>query len=131
MAARHRGDVSGIVEVLAEAGADIQSKNWEGFTPLDLATRDKNVVLLRILLEHGADIGAAGNTPANKKRKERSAVIADMFTAERASRKNRDIHRTRCAAFAAGLHPRLGARSSVMALDPEVLRMILGDPPHP
>jgi ankyrin repeat protein len=116
---------------LLSLGANIESTNSEKLTPLDLATRDKNVVLLRILLEHGADIGAAGNTPANKKRKERSAVIADMFTAERASRKNRDIHRARCAAFAAGLHPRLGARSSVMALDPEVLRMILDDPPHP
>jgi ankyrin repeat protein len=55
-----------MIEVLLEAGAEIDAKTKEGLTPLHLATGTNRVEAVKLLLEKGANIEAKdnrGNTP--------------------------------------------------------------------
>lgn len=49
-----------------EAGADVNARNDQGYTPLQLAIGIKDLSLARLLLQHGADVNAPdihGSTP--------------------------------------------------------------------
>ena len=50
-----------VVEYLVSQGADVNSRNSDGNTPLILATRYFNILSVNILLEHGADVNARNN----------------------------------------------------------------------
>jgi len=55
-----------VARVLVEAGADVNHKQWEGFTVLHDAARQGNLDLVRFLIKRGADVNARtirGETP--------------------------------------------------------------------
>jgi hypothetical protein len=78
---------------------------------LKLAVTCNQVDLALLLLEYGADINSVdwGVHPETL-----AAFDSEM------------LRRAKCEAFAMGHHPRLGAGSRVLSLDPDVLRMVLG-----
>jgi ankyrin repeat protein len=45
-----------LVKLLLEYGADVNSKDDDGYTPLSIACKYKNTELVKLLIEHGADI---------------------------------------------------------------------------
>jgi uncharacterized protein len=47
-----------VARVLVEAGADVNHKQWEGFTVLHDAARQGKLDLVRFFLKHGADVNA-------------------------------------------------------------------------
>ena len=55
-----------IAELLLAVGADVDSRNHEGMTPLHLAARDGHAHLVQLLIDHGANLSTAdgeGCTP--------------------------------------------------------------------
>ena len=57
------------VEMLLEAGADPELQNSDGFTPLTMAAKRRQIEIIRLLLDHGVDINAAdgaGRTAINQ-----------------------------------------------------------------
>lgn len=57
-----RYDHGPVVEALLDAGANIQLRNINGWTPLHDAANDGNIPLIKVLLAHGADINAREST---------------------------------------------------------------------
>ncbi|KAH9031156.1 hypothetical protein EDB85DRAFT_1385129 [Lactarius pseudohatsudake] len=55
-----RGDYSGVVRVLLEYGADVDVKDNRDATPLDLASSKRRKQIVRLLLDHGANVSAEG-----------------------------------------------------------------------
>eukprot|EP00976_Prorocentrum_cordatum_P019824 401839-Prorocentrum_minimum.AAC.1 len=55
-----------MAELLLAVGADVNSRNREGMTPLHLAAREGHAKLAQLLIDHGADPSTAdheGCTP--------------------------------------------------------------------
>jgi ankyrin repeat protein len=55
-----------VARALVEAGADVNHKQWEGFTVLHDAARQGDLDLVRFFIKHGADVNARtirGETP--------------------------------------------------------------------
>ncbi|KAJ1481309.1 ankyrin repeat-containing domain protein [Baffinella frigidus] len=106
-----------VVKMLLDTGADVDSGNYDGSTPLHHACASGSAGAVRVLLGAGADVGAkesGGRTPEDLAR---SQEVRSLL---------RERWRARHAAFAMGLHPRLGegAGCLVRSLYPEVLRMV-------
>jgi ankyrin repeat protein len=114
------GEGDKVVQLLLEAGADTESRDDTQYTPLHWAAgygRSQEVV--RMLLRAGANAAArtnAGNVPR---------FLADMGGYVQVVAILLAAERERSMAFAMGHHERLGAASLVLALEPEVLRMVL------
>jgi ankyrin repeat protein len=47
-----------VVKLLLEKGADVQSKDNSGDTPLSMAARNRHQAVMKLLLEKGADVGS-------------------------------------------------------------------------
>ncbi|KAF3931758.1 Ankyrin-2 [Dactylellina cionopaga] len=65
----HRDSGQQILEMLFEAGADVNAQNFNSESPLDHATCRKDIYGMKWLLEHGADINdddSGGNTCLHK-----------------------------------------------------------------
>jgi len=64
-AIRHRKNAD-LVQLLLEAGADVESSDGDGNTPLNFAARSGDIRIATLLLDYGADINARterGYTP--------------------------------------------------------------------
>ena len=91
-------------------------------TPLHLAAKEGRMEMVQTLLEHGADplpLTIRGKTAAELAIKYDHVPVAAMIQAE-------SVRRDRAVAFAMGVHERLGYKSSVVPMDPEIMRKILG-----
>jgi hypothetical protein len=80
---------------------------------------------VQTLLEHGADplpLTIRGKTAAELAIKYDHVPVAAMIQAFQAE----SVRRDRAVAFAMGVHERLGYKSSVVPMDPEIMRKILG-----
>lgn len=58
--------LANVARLLLDCGADINTQNDEGQTPLHTATGMERIEVIRVLLERGADVGAEdkrGRTP--------------------------------------------------------------------
>lgn len=65
----HRAETSETAQRLIEAGADIESRDKSGCTPLHWAARGRNADVVAILLQNGADANAtdcSGKTPLHE-----------------------------------------------------------------
>jgi len=83
-----RGDTE-IVELLLEAGANVNIKNKFGWTPLHLAAREGHIDIVQMLLEAGANIGAKnkfGRTPLDYAVKHRHTDIVRMLVSNKYQR---------------------------------------------
>mmetsp|Transcript_13444 Transcript_13444/g.32677 ORF Transcript_13444/g.32677 Transcript_13444/m.32677 type:complete len:262 (-) Transcript_13444:133-918(-) len=108
------GDVAMVTQLL-DNGADINVKKGKGYTPLHTAVQRKDLPMVQLLLDKGADV--CGCVPED---------IASTFAIAALLRVARVAARRKVReAFAMVLHERLGATSLVRGLDEEVLRMIL------
>jgi ankyrin repeat protein len=91
-------------------------------TPLHLAAKEGRMEMVQTLLEHGADplpLTIRGKTAAELAIKYDHVPVAAMIQAE-------SVRRDRAVAFAMGVHERLGYKSSVVPMDTEIMRKILG-----
>ena len=52
---------SGVVQVLIDAGADIEAKDEEGGSPLFVASKKGNIVMVHMLVKAGAEVHATDN----------------------------------------------------------------------
>jgi ankyrin repeat protein len=50
-----------VIEILLGSGADINLKDSSGYTPLFYAVLNKNFKLVKLLVEHGANIDVCDN----------------------------------------------------------------------
>ncbi|KAJ1480439.1 ankyrin repeat-containing domain protein [Baffinella frigidus] len=110
-----------MVKSLLDNGADVQIKGEFGYSPLHCAVRrgDVSLVVVQMLLDKGADVHArssSGQTPEDLASGPRKAEVAVALHAA--------MLKAKCAAFVWGQHERLGAASLVLALEPELVRMI-------
>jgi ankyrin repeat protein len=81
------------VELLLDAGADVNSTNNRGQTPLMLAKMNENNDLVKILLDHGATNTA--NSHKNRKSRKSRRATRKSRKATRKSRKSRKATRRR------------------------------------
>ena len=59
--------MSSLLECYLNAGQGLMSRNDYGWTPLHWAVQKENIQVVRLLLEHGADVNArdkSGKTPS-------------------------------------------------------------------
>ncbi|KAJ1489913.1 hypothetical protein T484DRAFT_1778803 [Baffinella frigidus] len=110
------------VRQLVACGADVNTANENGYTPLHHAAYGGHAAVVQQLLAAGAD-GAAedeeGTTPRSIAQGRGGEVLAMFVAAEEKAQ------RLRSTAFAMGLQERLGAASAMRELDPELLRMVV------
>lgn len=52
---------SEISRLLIQAGAEVNTRNWEGWTPLNMASDNGHLDVVRLLLDHGADVDSPNN----------------------------------------------------------------------
>lgn len=57
-----RSDAEDIINYLISHGADLESKDHEGFTPLLTAARNNKGNIAKLLIDKGADVNAKTNT---------------------------------------------------------------------
>jgi hypothetical protein len=115
-----------VVTLLLQKGADVNQANECGESPLHNAAFYGYAPVVAVLLEHGAslllrtraDLTAQGMALASQVCDSHQEVLEVLEAA---------MNRDKCMAFAMGLHPRLGANSLVLALDPEMLRMVASE----
>ena len=50
-----------IIEILLDSGADIESKNMDGYTPLMMASTSNRLNIVEFLLDNGANIDSKSN----------------------------------------------------------------------
>ena len=123
-------DATGEVLRLIDGGADVKSKDWDGWTALHVAAFKDHEPVVRILLDAGADLAAldrSGQTPEDRAPYAQVGPQAALVRGVQVKALLRDRWRARHVAFAMGLHPRLGDGSGCLmqALDLEVVRMVL------
>jgi hypothetical protein len=58
--ASEKGDVEKVKKLLKE-GADLNAKNWFGWTPLHLAAYNGHIEVVKLLIEKGANVNARNN----------------------------------------------------------------------
>ena len=110
-----------IVALLVEQNADVNAANSSGYTAIHQAALRGHYDLVQLLIYHRANVLAQtnfGRTAETLAQSKAHHAVADILNAVTLSTAN-------CVAFAMGLHERLGVRSTVVCLDPEVLRMVL------
>ena len=124
-----------LVSTLLDNGAVASTHNPAGYTPLHIAARRGSTALVKLLLDHGADVLAeteSGDT-ALRLGIEHSGTMCDSdvviqdHAAVLAMLRAEEEEMAKFVAFAMGLNERLGAGSSVMwlAAEPALLRMVL------
>ena len=110
--------------MLLEHGADASSKDPTGGTALHWAISQGWEPVVRVLIEHRANVLAETNegvTPVRMVNMAYSAPYPEIVAMVKAEA----VSRAKCVAFAMGHHERLGAGSVVKGLEPEVLRKVL------
>ena len=112
-----------VAKLILHSRADVAARDDQGQTPLHRACKGGRAEMARGLQASGADFFArdtAGRTPIDRSR---SSDHAGLFT----GLLREEMRRARHVAFAMGLHPRGGEGSVVVALDPDLVRMVLGE----
>jgi ankyrin repeat protein len=110
-----------IVKLLLKHGVDVNVTTNDNNSPLHAAIQKADVQVVQLLLSHGADIDAINDddeNPLSIALTLASLQIADVVRAATS-------RRVSCEAFAMGKQDRLGVKSQVSCLVPEVLRMVL------
>jgi ankyrin repeat protein len=123
--AAHKGHVDIIILLLqwnpdVSAKVDVAPINF-GYTPLHFAAKYGHVEAVQTLIDRGADVmsvAADGGTPEGVATAHGHLHIAAIINAA-------GVQRDRFMAFAMGHHQRLGQGSSVMPVEPEMMRLIL------
>ncbi|KAJ1496165.1 ankyrin repeat-containing domain protein, partial [Baffinella frigidus] len=110
-----------MVKLLLDNDADITLTQDKGYMPLHSAAQRGNFDIVEVLLDKGAGLDARtilGETPAELATTHRQLHVTGLM---------REVARRRAArgAFAMGHHERLGAKSLVRGLHPEVVKMIM------
>jgi ankyrin repeat protein len=111
-----------IAEFLFLRHVNVNATDNKQRTPLHLAAKEGRMEMVQTLLEHGADplpLTIRGKTAAELAIKYDHVPVAAMIQAE-------SVRRDRAVAFAMGVHERLGYKSSVVPMDTEIMRKILG-----
>jgi hypothetical protein len=132
------------VLVVLEHGADVSTEDVFGRTALQWAAYEGHEAVVRLLLEHGADVGVTSAKSSVDLVVEsfenprgaissspgplhflRSCPFSESHLQLAARLKVEAVRRAKCVAFAMGQQERLGAGSWVLALDPDVVQMVL------
>ena len=111
-----------IASMLLSRHVNVNDRDNKQRTPLHLAAKEGRMEMVQTLLEHGADplpLTIRGKTAAELAIKYDHVPVAAMIQAE-------SVRRDRAVAFAMGVHERLGYKSSVVPMDTEIMRKILG-----
>ena len=120
------GRVGEVRRLLAD-GAHIEERGGWETTPLAVAAWGGKEDVVKLLVEHGADLSAKGKSGFTPEifakiclRFRTVAMLRAEPTRRKALRRG-----AQCVAFAMGQHERLGAESQVRVLDAGVVRMVL------
>lgn len=111
-----------VAKLLLRSRASAAATDAEGQTPLHLACRGGRAEIARVLQNSGGDFFARdneGRTPQDRVRSNGHAGFAALLREE--------TRRARHVAFAMGLHPRVGGGSVVLALEENLVRMVLDE----
>ena len=71
-----------VVQKLIQMGAEVNAKNWQGATPLHLATKNNSASVAELLIQNRAEVNAQddqGETPLHKAILCKSAVVAEKL----------------------------------------------------
>ncbi len=70
-------------QLILDAGADINQKNFEGDTPLSFAAYKGNVEMVKLFLDAGADptpVNQFGDTALSRAQKQKHAAVVALLT---------------------------------------------------
>jgi ankyrin repeat protein len=121
---------SDVIRLLLELGADIEWVDMLGCTALHNSTLFNNSRAVTTLVSCGADLRAqthAGLTPKEVASASGFSDLADLLRdleEQQDFLKAKDTSQKKSLAFSMGHHPRLGHRTWVSLLEPEIVRMI-------
>jgi hypothetical protein len=122
------GDRPAVMKLLLDHGANVNTTDALGFTPLHDAADTGDALMARMLIHHGGNKMArtnVGETVANVAT--RRNVGTGTHDAVLEVIQTETLPRAKGVAFAMGLHERLGEASRVKTLNKELLRMVLED----